>query len=95
MNTALFWEFQCRFGVPASNEASRGFVFGVLGSLGVHLRVIVGHSGIWGGKEGGSGGSKRGPGGDPLFPLSSIVCPSESLVRQRILCQTPHDSQTG
>ena len=40
-------------------------------------------------------GFEVGSRGDLLFPLTSIVRPSESFVRHQIWCLTPHDSQTS
>ena len=56
--------------------------------------------GVIGGFEGGGGvgglrGFEVGSRGDLLFPLTSIVRPSESLIRHQIWNQTPHDSQTS
>ena len=55
------------------------------GSLGVQLGSIGGFE----------GGFEVGSRGDLLFPLTSIVRPSESFVRHQIWCLTPHDSQTS
>ena len=81
--------------VPASNQATRGLIFGVLGvnwcSLGGQLVFTWGSLRDLGG---GAGGSKGGPGGITCSPFPVLFAP-ESIVTHQIWCQTLHDSRTG